>query len=200
MEEASSLCITSCSVRNGKEGCPSCSLVADHFDGSIAHLNARDVTLAAISRASYPQIDAFKKRMGWRFPWVSSNGNDFNRDFHVSFTKDETAAGKMYYNYDVQAFPSEEAPGASAFCQDRNGDIFHTYSTYARGVDILIGAYNFLDLAPKGRDEDGLDFPMAWVRHHDRYVDGRLADPTRPYWPATKASADTCCSGEGHQS
>ncbi len=155
-----------------EEGCPSCSFLADHFDGSAIHLAHRDVTLILISRAPLPQIDAFKKRMGWRLKWVSSYGSDFNADYHVSFTKKELAKGKVYYNYDAtQGFPAEEAPGASVFYKDTNGDIFHTYSTYARGLDILVGAYNFLDLVPKGRDEEGLTHTMAWVRHHDRYGD-----------------------------
>jgi predicted dithiol-disulfide oxidoreductase (DUF899 family) len=159
-----------------EEGCPSCSYMGDHFDGMLVHLAHRDVTLLAVSRAPLPQIDAFKKRMGWRFPWVSSYGSDFNRDFDVSFTKDQLAKGKVYYNYAETEFPSEEAPGASVFYKDGKGGIFHTYSTYARGLDILVGAYNFLDLAPKGRDEDGLKFTMAWVRHHDKYIDGELVD------------------------
>jgi len=152
-----------------EQGCPSCSFLADHFDGALVHLVHRDATLLAISRAPLPEIEAFKKRMGWRFKWVSSFGNDFNHDYHVSFTPDEIAKGKVYYNYDMREFPSEEAPGISVFAKDGAGDIFHTYSGYARGLDILVGAYNFLDLLPKGRDEDGLDFTMAWVRHHDRY-------------------------------
>jgi predicted dithiol-disulfide oxidoreductase (DUF899 family) len=152
-----------------EQGCPSCSFLADHFDGALVHLVHRDATLLAISRAPLPEIEAFKKRMGWRFKWVSSFGNDFNHDYHVSFTPDEIAKGKVYYNYDMREFPSEEAPGISVFTKDGTGDIFHTYSGYARGLDILVGAYNFLDLLPKGRDEDGLDFTMAWVRHHDRY-------------------------------
>jgi predicted dithiol-disulfide oxidoreductase (DUF899 family) len=151
------------------EGCPSCSLLADTIDGCVAHLAERDVTLMAVSRAALPEIEAFKKRMGWRFKWVSSNGSDFNWDYHVSFTKEDAANGTTYYNYAVQPFPSEEAPGTSVFYKDESGDIFHTYSSYARGGDHLIGAYNYLDLAPKGRDEDGLDFTMSWVRHHDRY-------------------------------
>lgn len=151
------------------QGCPSCSFLADHFDGAIAHLAQRDVTLLAVSRAPLAQIETFKQRMGWRFKWVSSYGNDFNRDYHVSFTKDEIAKGEANYNYAISRFPAEEAPGASVFTKDAAGDIFHTYSTYGRGLDMLIGAYNFLDLVPKGRDEDGLDFSMSWVRHHDRY-------------------------------
>jgi predicted dithiol-disulfide oxidoreductase (DUF899 family) len=155
-----------------EQGCPSCSLLADHFDGAAVHLAQRDVTLVVVSRAPLPQIEAFKQRMGWRFKWVSSYGSDFNHDYHVSFTKEEMANGKAYYNYDVSGFPSEEAPGASVFYRDAAGAVFHTYSSYARGLDILIGAYNFLDLVPKGRDEDGLAYTMAWVRHHDRYGSG----------------------------
>jgi predicted dithiol-disulfide oxidoreductase (DUF899 family) len=153
-----------------KEGCPSCSLLSDHIDASTVHLAQRDVTLLAVSRAPFPELAAFKQRMGWRFKWVSSHGSDFNRDFHVSFTPDEMDKGKMYYNYDTGGFPSEEAPGASVFYKDAGGDVFHTYSAYARGLDVLIGAYNYLDLVPKGRDEDALAFTMAWVRHHDRYA------------------------------
>lgn len=151
------------------EGCPSCSFLADHFDGALPHLAQRDVSFAAVSRATMAEIAAFKKRMGWSFPWVSSNGNSFNRDFHVSFTPEQKAGGKVYYNYALTEFPSEEAPGLSVFAKNEAGEIFHTYSSYARGLDILVGAYNFLDLAPKGRDEDALPWTMAWVRHHDRY-------------------------------
>src|SRR5438309_3497905 len=117
-----------------EQGCPSCSLLSDHIDGSVVHLAARDVRLVVVSRAPVAQIEAFKKRMGWRFKWVSSYGNDFNRDYHVSFTKDEMAKGKVSYNYDMTEFPSEEAPGASVFYKDETGGIFHTYSTYARGL------------------------------------------------------------------
>ena len=163
------------------EGCPSCSFLADHFDGSLVHLANRDVTLVVVSRAPLAQIEAFKKRMGWRFKWVSSFGNDFNRDYHVSFTKEEMAKGKVPYNYDMVEFGSEEGPGASVFYKNASGDVFHTYSAYARGLDILVGAYNFLDLAPKGRDEDGLAFSMAWVRHHDKYAQGYVVDPKAQY-------------------
>jgi predicted dithiol-disulfide oxidoreductase (DUF899 family) len=144
-----------------EEGCPSCSFLADHFEGSLVHLANRDVSFAAISRALLPQIEAFKKRMGWRFKWVSFFGNDFNYDYNVSFTKEDMAQHKTYYNYQVQEFPSEEAPGASVFYKNAAEDLFHTYSTYGRGLDILLGAYNFLDMAPKGRDEDGLEFTMS---------------------------------------
>ena len=152
-----------------KEGCKSCSFHADHFDGMIPHLAARDVSIAVVSRAPLDRLQAFKQRMGWRFRWVSSYRNDFNRDYHVSFTEDEMATGAVYYNYEMRQFPSEEAPGASVFHKDDSGAIFHTYSCYARGGDILLGTYNFLDLAPKGRDEASLPYPMDWVRHHDKY-------------------------------
>jgi predicted dithiol-disulfide oxidoreductase (DUF899 family) len=164
-----------------KEGCPSCSYLADHYDGATIHLAHRDVSLVVISRATYPEIDAFKKRMGWRFKWVSSFGTDFNYDYHVSFTKEEKAKGKVMYNYALGEFPSEEGPGLSVFYKDKDGSIFHTYSTYARGLDILVGTYNFLDMAPKGRDEEGLAHSMAWVRHHDRYNDGYLVDAKQLY-------------------
>ena len=150
-------------------GCPSCSMLADQLDGLTAHLAARNTALAVVSRASVQQIDAYRNRMGWRFRWVSSAGNRFNEDFHVSFSPDELAAG-VHYNYrDGVSFPSPEAPGASVFARDGSGGIFHTYSTYARGLDKLLGVYHFLDMTPAGRDEDALPYPMAWVRRHDEY-------------------------------
>jgi predicted dithiol-disulfide oxidoreductase (DUF899 family) len=177
-----------------KEGCPSCSLIADHFDGAAVHLANRDVTLTAASRAPIAKIEEFKKRMGWRFRWVSSNASDFNFDYHVSFTKDELASGRKPYNYGLTDFPSDEAPGLSVFFKNAAGKVFHTYSTFARGGDILIGAYNFLDIAPKGRNEQGLDFPMAWVRHHDRYPDQYFADAKRK--AEDDSAASSCCGGE----
>ncbi len=174
-----------------EQGCPSCSFLADHFDGAAVHLAQRDVTLLVVSRAPLTQIETFKRRMGWHFKWVSSFGTDFNRDFHVSFTKDELESHKANYNYQVGTFPAEEAPGASVFFKDEAGGIFHTYSTYARGLDMLVGAYQFLDLAPKGRDEDDLAFTMAWVRHHDRYENGAAVDRTAQY-QAPKTSASCC--------
>jgi predicted dithiol-disulfide oxidoreductase (DUF899 family) len=180
-----------------EQGCPSCSFLADHFDGSLIHLGHRDVALVVVSRAPLAQIEAFKKRMGWKFRWVSSFGNDFNYDYRVSFTKEEMAKGKVDYNYGAVEFPTEEAPGASAFYKNGTNDIFHTYSTYARGLDILVGAYNFLDMAPKGRDEDGLAHTMAWVRHHDRYAEGYSVDPKAKY-ESPKSSASSCCSEEHH--
>lgn len=176
-----------------KEGCPSCSMAADTFDGSTLHLAQRDVTLIAISRAPLPQIEAFKKRMGWRFRWVSSYGNDFNRDYRVSFTKDELAKGNVY-NFDTTGFPSEEAPGLSVFHKDAAGNIFHTYSTYGRGLDELLGPYIFLDRVPKGRDEAGMSpHAMAWVRHHDRYSPNYFAESAESAGSA-KSSAAGCCA------
>jgi predicted dithiol-disulfide oxidoreductase (DUF899 family) len=169
-----------------QEGCPSCSFVMDHTDGALAHLAQRDVSFTAISRAPMAKIEAFKKRLGWRFPWVSSHANDFNFDYHVTFTEEEKAKGKVYYNFAMTEFAAigEEAPGISVFHKDKAGNIFHTYSAYARGVEVGMHTYNWLDLVPKGRDEDGLAFSMSWVRHHDRYADGYLADAETPYWPA----------------
>src|SRR3989440_8200510 len=126
-----------------KEGCPSCSFVCDHIDGAVPHLAARDVTLTMVSRAPLAKIEAFKKRMGWQFPWVSSFGSDFNYDYHVSFSKEDIASGKAIYNYGTSTFPSEEGPGASVFYRkDGDGEIFHTYSTYGRGLDMMLNAYN----------------------------------------------------------
>lgn len=154
-----------------EEGCPSCSYLSDHFDGAIMHLNHRDVTLVTASRAPLQKLEDYRKRMGWRFKWVSSLGGDFNRDYHVSFDVDEPGRDKVYYNYRTTTFPSSEAPGLSVFRKDESGDVFHTYSAYARGLDMLIGAYNFLDLVPKGRDEADLPFTMEWLRRHDQYED-----------------------------
>ncbi len=150
------------------QGCPSCSFLADHFDGTITHLAQRDVSLVVVSRAPLAEIEAYKKRMDWKFKWVSSYGNDFNHDFHVSFSKEEVANGAEY-NYSTGKIPSEELPGLSAFIKNDAGAVLHTYSSYARGLDTLIGTYNFLDMAPKGRDEDALPWTMAWVRRHDEY-------------------------------
>lgn len=150
-------------------GCKSCSFWADSFNGIIVHLNHRDVTMIAVSRAPLSKLEAFRRRMGWSFKWASSFGNDFNRDYHVSFSKEEVAKGEMTYNFQPSKFPSDEAPGISVFYRDEEGRVFHTYSCYARGLDMLNGAYHYLDLVPKGRDEDGLSYTMEWVRHHDRY-------------------------------
>ncbi len=154
-----------------EEGCPSCSFWADNFNGIVVHLNHRDINLVAVSRAPLDKLEAYKRRMGWSFQWVSSFGNDFNRDYHVSFTPDEMQKGEMYYNFRVGKFPSSEAPGISVFYKNEQGEVFHTYSCYARGLDMLNGAYHYMDLAPKGRDEGALPYSMAWLRRHDQYED-----------------------------
>jgi predicted dithiol-disulfide oxidoreductase (DUF899 family) len=150
-------------------GCKSCSFWADNFNAITAHLNARDVTLIAVSRAPLKDFQAFKQRLGWTFKWVSSFENDFNRDYHVSFTPEEIAKGENFYNYTLgKRFPPE-APGISVFYKDDDGSIYHTYSCYSRGLDMLNVAYHYLDLVPKGRDEDGQAHKMSWVRFHDEY-------------------------------
>ena len=136
-----------------EQGCPSCSFMADHIDGMTAHLAQRDVTLLVVSRAPLAEIARFRQRMGWQFKWVSSHDSDFNHDFGVSFTPEERAKGEVYYNYGMRPFPTEEAPGISVFYKDDAGDVFHTYSTYGRGVEVMMGTYDLLDLTPKGRDE-----------------------------------------------
>jgi predicted dithiol-disulfide oxidoreductase (DUF899 family) len=185
-----------------KEGCPICSFRADGFDGMLAHLNARDVSFAVVSRAPIDKLQAFRQRMGWGFNWVSSFESDFNFDFQASFTKADVAAGEVYYNYDLRRFPVDEAHGASVFYKEPDRDeIFHTYSCYARGSDLLMSTYNYLDLVPKGRDEAGLPFSMSWVRHHDRYPEGRPVVQTqvqtkeqkRTQPPGAIAGSDACC-------
>ena len=152
-------------------GCPHCSFWADNFNPIITHLNHRDVTMVAISRAPLAKIESFKKRMGWSFRWLSSGNNSFNYDFNVSFTAESLNSGSAQYNYEKADFNHRDREGASVFYKDEAGSIFHTYSAYARGIDILNTAYNYLDLAPKGRDEDNLQFTQAWVRYHDQYRD-----------------------------
>lgn len=151
------------------DGCPSCSFWADNFNGIDIHLKHRDANLVVISRASLAALESYKKRMGWTFNWFSSLGSDFNYDYQVSFTADELEKGEMFYNFDIGNFPADEAPGISVFYKSPEGEVFHSYSCYARGLDMLNGAYHYLDLLPKGRDEDGLDFTMAWLRRHDQY-------------------------------
>ena len=169
-----------------EQGCPSCSFMADHTDGMNVHLAHRDVTFVAVSRASLAEIEGFRRRMGWQFKWVSSHGSDFNRDFGVTFTPEEVAKGKLHYNYGEWPFASEEWPGISVFCKDDAGNVFHTYSTYGRGVEVMMGTYELLDLMPKGRGERDVDYKMEWVRHHDRY------EPEPP--AAAAAAGGACCS------
>lgn len=153
------------------EGCPNCSFWADSFNGIGIHLSQRDVSFVAISRAPLAKLEAFKRRMGWGFKWVSAFHTDFNYDFQASFKPEDVQNGTAFYNFGTNDPGQEDREGASAFYKDETGAIFHTYSTYARGIDLLNSAYNFLDLAPKGRDEDVLEWTQAWVRHHDRYED-----------------------------
>lgn len=167
------------------QGCPSCSYMADHISGMQVHLNARDTTVLVVSRAPLAEIERFRQRMGWTFNWVSSHTNDFNHDYAVSFPADDVARGEVYYNYGLCAFPAQEAPGISSFYRDDAGAVFHTYSTYGRGVEAMMGTYNLLDLTAQGRNErDDAPNKMEWVRHHDRY------DPA----PAPAAGGG-CCHG-----
>lgn len=152
-----------------EEGCKSCSFWIDNLDGIGIHLNHRDVTFVAISRAPYPTIQAYRKRMGWQVKWLSAFANDFNRDYHVTFTAEERERGQAYYNYTTGSFPAPEGPGLSVFYRDDDRAIYHTYSTYARGLDMVNGAYHVLDLVPKGRDEAGLSSTMEWLQRHDAY-------------------------------
>ncbi|MFL6711552.1 MAG: DUF899 domain-containing protein [Sulfurifustis sp.] len=151
-----------------EQGCDGCSFLADHIDGANLHLAHHDVSLVVVSRAPLAEFQAYRKRMGWKFKWVSSYGSDFNYDYHVSATPDDIASGGVYYNYEVVKDAGEEMPGISVFYKDDAGDVFHTYSSYARGGDILIGAYNYLDLTPRGRNERTI---MDWMRRHDEYED-----------------------------
>jgi predicted dithiol-disulfide oxidoreductase (DUF899 family) len=169
-----------------EQGCPSCSYMADHTDGMTVHLAHRDVTFVAISRAPFAEIERFRQRMGWKFKWLSSYGTSFNYDFGVSFTPQEVAKGTLTYNYGTWPFAFEEWPGISVFWKDEAGDVFHTYSTYGRGVEVMMGAYRLIDLTPKGRDEPEVFNKMEWVRHHDRYERPAVSGGT------TSAS---CCHG-----
>ena len=167
-----------------EQGCPSCSFMADHTDGMTVHLAHRDVSFVAVSRAPLAEIERFKERMGWRFRWVSSSANDFNKDFHVSFDPEDRVDGAVLYNYRMTTFPNTEAPGISVFYKGDAGEVFHTYSTFGRGVEVMMGTYSLLDLVPKGRDEHDGFYKMDWVRHHDRY----------PAEVAKAAVAGSCCA------
>jgi predicted dithiol-disulfide oxidoreductase (DUF899 family) len=154
-----------------KEGCKHCSFWADNFNEVLVHLNHRDVTMVAVSRATLAEIEAFRKRMGWTFPWLSSNGTDYNYDFQASFTPEALKSGKAFYNFGTMEPGGSDREGVSVFYKDDKGGVFHTYSAYARGIDMFNTAYHYLDIVPKGRDEEKLEFTQAWVRHHDRYED-----------------------------
>ena len=167
------------------EGCKSCSFWADGFERMVPHLAARDTTLVAISRAPLPKLLAFKARMGWTFDWFSSGASDFNYEYGVAFTRDEIDRGARIYNFGSSGFGIEDAPGISVFFRDDAGQIFHTYSCFARGLDMMNAAYHYLDLTPLGRHEDGLPYPMDWVRLRDQYQPAqapspRAARPDRP--------------------
>lgn len=152
-----------------ESGCRSCSFWADNFNGIGVHLAQRDVTFAAISRAPLPKLQAYAKRLGWSFPWYSSYGSDFNYDYGVSFRPQDLAGGAVTYNYERRETNMTELPGVSVFTRDEADAVYHTYSCYSRGLDMLNGAYHHLDLAPKGRDEAGFAYPMEWIRPHDMY-------------------------------
>jgi predicted dithiol-disulfide oxidoreductase (DUF899 family) len=179
-----------------KEGCVGCSFGADHAEATLVHLQNHDVTYVAVSRAPIEEIEAFKKRMGWTFKWVSSYNNDFNFDFHVSFRKEDIVDGKVYYNYSMQPYMSDEASGDSIFYMDEHGKIFHTYSTFGRGGEIKLTTYMLLDLTPKGRNETNRGNLSDWVRHHDRYDAGGYVAASGRYVAAEKN--ESCCHKEDH--
>jgi predicted dithiol-disulfide oxidoreductase (DUF899 family) len=164
-----------------EEGCKSCSFMADHLVGAQIHLEQRDLAVTLVSRAPLAEIERFRQRMGWNFKWVSSHGSDFNTDLGVSFPPESRAGGEVFYNYRMTAFPKEEAPGISFFYKDDAGQVFHTYSTFGRGVEAMMMTYDMLDMAPLGRGEEHDAYGMQWVRHHDRYE-------------ATAAPASSCCA------
>lgn len=175
-----------------KEGCVGCSFASDHVAGALVHLEHHDITYVAVSRAPLAEIEAFKNRMGWSFKWLSSYGSDFNYDYHVSFTKEEIAQGKVFYNFEARDLPFniEEMSGVSVFYKDATGDIFHTYSCHARGDEGGLTTYFYLDLTPMGRDENGPTYSLAdWVRHHDRYdTGGHVASSGRYVAPSAQGS------------
>ena len=177
-----------------KEGCVGCSFHADHMDGAIQHLKQHDVSFVVVSRAPLEEIQAFQKRMGWQFKWVSSHGSEFNFDYQASF-RDKSS--KVFYNFEMQDFSSEELGGTSVFYRAPEGDVFHTYSTYARGGDIFLGAYNYLDITPKGRNENGPNHSLAdWVRHHDRYDAEGFVHRAGRFVPAEDLKAACGCETE----
>jgi predicted dithiol-disulfide oxidoreductase (DUF899 family) len=153
------------------EVCPHCSFWADSFNANVIHLNHRDASFVAISRAPLTKIEPFRQRMGWTFTWVSSGANDFNYDLGASFTPEQVASGERLFNFGTLEAGGSDREGISVFSRDASGAVFHTYSTFARGIDMMNVAYQYIDLLPKGREEDVPEGPQAWVRHHDRYED-----------------------------
>jgi predicted dithiol-disulfide oxidoreductase (DUF899 family) len=181
-----------------KEGCVGCSFRSDHVEGALLHLQHHDVSLVTISRAPFAEIEAFRRRMGWHFPWVSSYESDFNYDFLVSFTKEEVATGKVNYNYDFRPPVSEEMSGLSVFCKDDGGEVFHTYSTFGRGDEMVDTTYMYLDLTPKGRNETGPHYNLGdWVRHHDRYDVAGMVDKGGRFVAASAESSCGCKDERG---
>lgn len=160
-----------------EEGCKSCSFSADHYDRSTVYLRQLDVAMVTVSIAPLHKLQAFRQRMGWSFKWISSANTDFNRDFHVSFTDEELLNKKAYYNYRETTFVSREGPGFSVFAKDEDGQVYHTFSCFGRGLENTIGAYNYLDLVPKGRDEDAFAYGMEWLRLKDQFDDKNYVDP-----------------------
>lgn len=158
------------------QGCKSCSFIADHYNGIVVHLAHRDISFLTVSKAPIDKIEQFRKRMGWTFPWVSGAGNDFGRDFGVSFTDDELTSGSATYNFTDKPYPIRELPGLSVFFKNDRNEVFHTYSSFARGLENFLTAYRFIDVTPKGRDEAQTG-GMGWLRHHDRYHDTTFVDP-----------------------
>lgn len=175
-----------------EEGCVGCSFLADHADSANQHLQHHDVSLVAVSRATWPEIERFKARMQWQFPWVSSFGSDFNYDFYVSFTAEQREQGLAYSNYRFEDPGIDEIGGISVFYRDEEGVIYHTYSTYSRGGELFLGTYHYLDIAPKGRNENGPRHNMSdWVRHHDRYGAHGHVDATGRYHEEER---EECCA------
>jgi len=176
------------------QGCVGCSYSADHVDGARQHFENHDVKFVAVSRAPWREFAQFKQRMGWKFDWVSSFGSEFNYDYGVSFTPEQVASGNVGYNYGTSSYAFAELPGVSVFYKDDAGNVFHTYSTYTRGLDILVGTHNFLDLTPLGRNEQGKSAPDAgWVRFHDRYVS---SEPFAACHSASASEEKACCHSE----
>jgi predicted dithiol-disulfide oxidoreductase (DUF899 family) len=180
------------------EGCVGCSFNADHMDAALVHLENHDVSVVAVSRAPIDRLMEFKRRMGWQFKWVSSYGNDFNYDFHVSFTKDEIEKDEGFYNFESRGLQGgEEASGLSVFYKDEKGDIFHTYSAYARGDEEMVTSYMVLDMTPKGRNEKGPGKNlMDWVKHHDKYEKAGSADAKARN--DSEKQGGSCCHDAGH--
>jgi predicted dithiol-disulfide oxidoreductase (DUF899 family) len=180
-----------------REGCVGCSFRSDHVDGALAHLEHHDVSLVTISRAPLAEIEAFRRRMGWRFRWLSSYGSDFNYDYRVSFATDDVANGTIDYNYGSARIIAEEMSGLSVFYKGDAGEIFHTYSTFGRGDELVDTTYMYLDLTPKGRNETGPHYNLGdWVRHHDRYGVAGAVDATGRFVAAQPEESSCRCAEE----